>query len=115
MNTPSSKQIWSVVGALVVVGGIIAGGWALDEHFTPREVHNLTKDQIYADMNQFQKDLRVQRAQDNVIYWQRIELQIQDACDRYPNDKNLQRKFERARYERQKAEQVLKELQRRKP
>jgi hypothetical protein len=111
---PSGKTIWSVVGALIVVGGLIAGGWALDEHFTPREVHNLTKDQIYADMSQFRKDLAVQRAQDNVIYWQRIELQIQDACDRYPNDKALQRKLQRAQYERRKAEQALWELQRKK-
>ena len=110
MKIPTTRQVWTSVGALAVIGGLIGAGWVLDEHWTPREIHEFTIDQVYADMGQFQKDLRVQRAQDNIIYWQRIELQMQDACDRYPNDRNLRRKYERAKRERQEAERRLREL-----
>jgi hypothetical protein len=113
MNLPSAKQIWSVVGAFVVISGIIAGGWALEDHFTPREIHKVTTDQIYADMSQFQKDLAVQRAMDAVMYWRRVEWELQNACDRYPNDRNLRMKLQRAREERQRAERMLIDIQRR--
>lgn len=113
MNKPTGKQIGGLIAAIVVAGGLVTAGWTLDEHWTTRKLHEITKKQIYADMSQFQRDLRVQRAMDSVNYWLRIELEMQNACDRYPNDINLKRKYERAKLEREKAERYLREVQRR--
>ena len=113
MSLKKSTIIWSVVCGVSVIGALIAGVWSADQHWTPREIHKITTDQIYADMSQFQKDLAEQRARDAVTYWTRIEWELQNACDRHPNDQNLQRKLQRARSERQKAEQYLREVQRR--
>jgi hypothetical protein len=113
MSKPTFKQVvWGTIGVVVVLLSLFGSIWAIDDHYTPREIHELTIADVYQSIRNLQLNNTLQREQDNVIYWQRIELQLENACDSHPNDAALRRKYNRARHERQQAEQRLREAQR---
>ena len=101
----------TAIASLVVLFGILGGVWAMEEHYTPRDFHELCMTQVQRQMADFQKTNQIQRAQDQVFYWMRIETQIREEIARQPNDSNLYRKLNEVSRQREAAQNQLQLLQ----
>jgi len=111
MNKPSVKQVaWSAVIGLGTILALVASIWGIDERYVPREIHKFEIAEVYETMNQVQQTNLIYRAQQDVQYWLRIELQLETLCDQNPNNQSLRRKYNRAVEERKRAEERLRKL-----
>lgn len=101
---------WTAVVGIGTVLGLFASIWGFDERYVPREIHKIEIAEVYETMNQIQQTDHIGRAQQDVQYWLRMELQLESMCDTYPSNLPLKRKYKRALEERKKAEERLRKL-----
>jgi hypothetical protein len=109
------KKIISVAGAIL---GVVGGWIALDSHYVTQAFHDLCEIRTYEKIEDtekmvagLQKEIAIQRAQDQLYFWIRVEMELYKAHKDHPQDAALQQKYLNAVQERQKAEQELKRLQ----
>ncbi len=103
------KIAFAVVATVL---GVLGGVWAMEEHYVPRDYHQLCMQTMTQQMQDFQKTNQIQRAQDQVFYWMRIETQLREDLARNPSNISIQQKVSEARRLRCDAEQRLNDLQR---
>jgi len=97
----------SGVGLLTILGGV----WSLDQHWLPREIHNISIAQMQQSIGGIQKEVAVQSARSEVFYWMRREQELKAACAKNPRDALVKKDLEEAIIERRRAEDEVKKLQ----
>lgn len=118
MNGISKKVIAGLLTLFAVVGGF----FAIDSHYVTQAYFAVcdtrTKEKlvdIQEDIDMkiagVQKEISIQRAQDEVFFWLKVEMELYKAHTDHPEDKLLQNKYLKAVQKRQEAEKKLKELQ----
>lgn len=111
MDKPTIKQVvWGTVASVGTVLAVFTSIWAIDGRYVQREIHKLEIAEVYETMNQIQQTDHIGRAQQDVQYWLRMELQLEMMCDAYPTNQPIKRKYQRAVEERKKAEERLRKL-----
>ena len=104
----------NIMKTIVIAGsilGLIGGVWAMDAHFLPREVHNLEMAAMSKAIQSIVKNSQIQRLQDEVYFWLRLEMQSREQAAKTPEDIVLINKLKDIIYKRVDAEQRLKALQ----
>jgi len=100
-----------VIAGVVTFLGILGGVWAMEEHYVPRDYYLLSMDQVQMQMKSFQKTNLIQRAQDQVFYWIRLESQLKVELSKDPNNQYLIRELNEACLQKRNAQQRLNDLQ----
>jgi len=110
-----------IIISMVTVFSILGGVWAMDAHFTPREIHQITKEQgaknLELAMNQvqqqfktFQRTSELDRARAAVRHWTQQYVTLSIACARNPNNQELRNQLDMAIREKKRAEEYLQSL-----
>jgi hypothetical protein len=69
------RKIWAVVGGLVVLGGVVTGGWVLDDRYAKA-----------GDVKSNKKQIRINGLKDNIRWYQDQMSYIMTRCGvRDPN------------------------------
>ena len=117
-----SKHFSWTLTIITTVFAIFCSVWAMDAHFTPREIHETCKTQgkknlEIAMQNVQQQFIRIQRtgelnrARAAVRHWTQQYVTLSIACANNPNNQALRNQLNNAIYEKEKAEQYLKRLE----
>ena len=104
----------NVTKSIVIAGsvlGLVGGVWAMDTHFLPREVHKLEMAAMSKAIQGIMDNNRIQRTQDEVFFWMRIEMTEREQLAKNPNDDLIRLRLDEAVQKKTIAEQRLKELQ----
>ena len=99
----------AIAGTAVALG-IIGGVWAADSHFVPRETHRLEMAAMSKAIQSIVKSSQIQRTQDEVYFWLRMEMSYRERMAASPNDATL-KQLQEAEDKRKDAERRLKEMQ----
>ena len=110
-----SKFAWlnKKTGAISLAGiiGILGSVWTLDQHWLPREIHNISIAQVNQSIGGLQKEVALQSARNEVFYWMRRENELKAECARNPKSAIAKADLEEAIIERRRAEDNVKKLQ----
>ena len=110
-----SKFNWlnKKVGLFGLAGviGLLGSVWTLDQHWLPREIHNIAIGQVNQSINALQKETALQSARSEVFYWMRRENELKSECARNPKNATAKADMEEAIIERRRAEDNVKKLQ----
>ena len=105
------KYLQATIAAAITILTIVLGFIGFDTHYTTRSYHDL----CYAGMEQkiqsIQQTNMIQRAQDELFYWQREERDVLNRLRRIPQDKYLNEQLRDIRENRKRAEDRLRMLQ----
>lgn len=109
-KTMSKGFTWTlgVIGSILC---IFAGVWAMDAHFTPREIHKLAMNQVTKQFSQIQSASELDRARAAVRHWTQQFVTLSVACAKSPNNVELRNLLNLATKEKCKAEAYLKNLE----
>lgn len=102
-----TKSIAGTATALAIVAGV----WAADSHFVPRETHRLEMAAMSKAIQGIVKSTQIQRAQDEVFFWMRTEMSLREQLARDPLSVSLLQQLQKAEAQRREAEKRLKQLQ----
>jgi len=97
--------------SIASIVGLFGSVWTLDQHWLPREIHNISIAQVQQSIGGVQKELAVQSSRSEVFYWLRRENELKALCARNPKDISVQKDLEEAMIERRRAEDEVKKLQ----
>jgi hypothetical protein len=110
-----SKFNWlnKKVGLFGLAGviGLLGSVWTLDQHWLPREIHNIAIGQVNQSIGGLQKEVALQSARNEVFYWMRRENELKAECARNPRNISTKADLEEAVVERRRAEDNVKKLQ----
>lgn len=101
----------AAIVSVVAVIGFFGSVWTLDQHWVPREIHEIAMAQVTQSIGGIQKEVAVQSARSEVFYWMRRENELKSECSRNPKDPSLKADLEQAIVERRRAEDEVKRLQ----
>ena len=122
MSLNIKQYIWKVLIGLGSLLAVISAVWGFEKHFVTRELHSICIEDVHKEhklwladvttaVKQIQIDSRLQRAYDEVYFWQRIIIEMTQACSNNPQDMSLKKKLEGAENNLKNAEERLRELQ----
>ena len=106
----SKTALFGVAGVVGLFGSV----WTLDQHWLPREIHNISIAQVQQSIGGIQKEVALQSSRNEVFYWLRRENELKALCARNPKDISVQKDLEEAIIERRRAEDNIKKLQEKK-
>lgn len=89
----SIKQALTVIGCVL---GLIAGVWAFDNKYTPREVTDMLVADLQRNQMMIQRNINIQNAQQWLWYWQQQVTNLTGACAQRPNDQRLRQQLDYA-------------------
>ena len=117
-----SKGMTWALGVIATIVGVFGGVWAMDAHFTPREIHRIINEQqnkefetaivqIQQTFRDLQSDRKVEKARDAVIYWMKMENILRVECTKDCNNQSLRIQLDNAIREKRKAEDYLRQVE----
>jgi len=106
----SKKIPLALIATVICVFGMV---WGLDNHWLPREIHNIAMAQVGKTLESIQKELASQSAQNQEFYWQRKEAELKSELRKRPNDPMLLQEYKEVLEERRRCQDQMKELQKR--
>jgi hypothetical protein len=107
MGPVGVKQI---AAGVLVVASLFGAVWGLDKQFVPREVHELDMAAMSEQIIQMQKNTAIQRAEDEVFYWQRKEVELVRDCAAEPWNLEKKNELNEVKRLKEKAEDRLRKL-----
>lgn len=99
------------LGGLGTILALMSGLWALDHHWTPREIHNLALAQTDKKVDKITEQLGVMGLQQQEFYWKRREQDLKAEMRTRPNDRALREDYEYAIQERRRVEDEVRKIQ----
>jgi len=96
---------------LALVGTVLAlfaTVWKMDDHWLPREIHNIAMAQVGGVLEKMQKAMEVQEARNQEFYWQRREAELRAELRKNPRDPQLLRDYQEAVDERRRCQDQMK-------
>ena len=112
-NVESAKKkdtIWKVVIGIGVVLGVFGGFYKIDSVYVRSEYHALCMAETKQNLSEVQKQISVQRAYDEVFFWQRTEVELMKASAAHPNDKALKAQLEEVQKNKKEADDRLRKV-----
>jgi hypothetical protein len=121
IKKPSLRQVvWTAIIGFGSILGVVVAIWGWDYRYVQKvphaeldaksgEILELKFKEVHATMKQIQQTDIVKDARGEVQFWLRQEVLLESACDDAPSNTGLRRKYKRAKRERQKAEQRLRD------
>lgn len=101
-----TKTLAVAAAVLAIIGGV----WAADLHWVPRETHQLDLAAMSKAVQGIVDSNQIQRTQDEVFFWMRMEMSARERLARNPNDQAARRQMNEAIEKRCQAEKRLREL-----
>jgi len=95
---------------IAMLATLLGFTWAMDRHWTPREIHDLFAQSTVEQFKQISKQNAIHDAQRDVQYWLKMEMFWRVQCQKLPHAGN-QAQLQEAIKQRQLAEERQRKLQ----
>jgi hypothetical protein len=107
-----------VIAGIVVVAGAVGTLVGATEYFVNYKYHDVSLKQldtarelklagVAETVQQMQRDMAVQRAEDAVMFYLKMEMEVRDSLNRHPEDRMLKNKLDAIIKKREAAERKL--------
>lgn len=105
------KSICGAAAVLAMIATLLGFTWAMDQHWTTREVHDMFAASIYEQFQKMDKRNDLRDAQRDVQYWLKMEMFWKVECAKNPNDQDARKNLNNAIQQRMEAERRQRNLQ----
>lgn len=105
------KVICGVSALLAMLATLLGFTWAMDDHWTPREIHELFASSVYNQFQELNKRNEIRDAQRDVQYWLKMEMFWRVEVSKDPNNAYKCQQLDNAVRQRAEAEKRQRKLQ----
>lgn len=104
-------KVKQIIIAVLTVLGMVASAWGVTKIFVLKPVYDMEIAGISEQIIQMQKNNKLQRARDEVFFWQREEIRLTEECRQAGQQSEKCRQLDEARRFKYDAMKRLKELE----